>query len=75
MPLSTRGRVSEALRVNLLGSFRVSVGRRVVEESAWQLRKAASLVKLLSLMKSANYFAVTEFYEARKKFVKNTAFE
>jgi hypothetical protein len=26
-PLSTRGRVVEAVRVNLLGSFRVSVGR------------------------------------------------
>jgi predicted ATPase/DNA-binding SARP family transcriptional activator len=42
--------VSEAVRVNLLGSFRVSVGDRVVEESAWQLRKATSLVKLLSLV-------------------------
>ncbi len=49
-PLSTRGRVSEAVRVNLLGSFRVSVGGRVVEDSAWQLRKAAGLVKLLSLV-------------------------
>jgi hypothetical protein len=75
MPLSTRGRVSEALRVNLLGSFKVSVGRRVVEESAWQLRKAASLVKLLSLVMSANYFALTEFSEARQKSAKNTAFE
>ena len=48
-PLSTRGRVAGAVRVSLLGSFRISVGAHVVEESAWQLRKAASLVKLLSL--------------------------
>jgi DNA-binding SARP family transcriptional activator len=49
-PLCTRGRVLEAVRVNLLGSFKVSVGGQVVEESAWQLRKAASLVKVLSLV-------------------------
>jgi hypothetical protein len=48
-PLGTRGGVSEALRVNVLGGFKVSVGSRVVEKSAWQLRKAASLVKVLSL--------------------------
>jgi DNA-binding SARP family transcriptional activator len=48
-PLSTRGRVAKAVRVSLLGSFRVSVGGHVVEESEWQLRRAASLVKLLSL--------------------------
>jgi hypothetical protein len=74
-PLGTRGGVSEALRVNVLGGFEVSVGSRVVEKSAWQLRKAASLVKVLSLVKSANYFALTEFSEARQKLVKNTAFE
>src|SRR3712207_7602926 len=45
----TSPRVPEAVRVELLGSFRVSVGSRVIEESEWRLRKAASLVKLLAL--------------------------
>lgn len=36
------------IRVTLLGGFRVSVGERRVPE-AWRLRKAKSLVKLLSL--------------------------
>src|SRR5215211_3183116 len=40
---------SEAVRVWLLGGFRVSVGDRTVPENAWRLRKAASLVKLLAL--------------------------
>ena len=40
---------SEALRVWLLGGFRVSVGIRPIEENEWRLRKAASLVKLLAL--------------------------
>jgi predicted ATPase/DNA-binding SARP family transcriptional activator/DNA-binding CsgD family transcriptional regulator len=40
---------SEVMRVWLLGGFRVSVGDRTVEEGAWRLRKAASLVKLLAL--------------------------
>ncbi len=40
---------SEILRVWLLGGFRVSVGDRTVEEGAWRLRKASSLVKLLAL--------------------------
>src|SRR5215217_3039898 len=39
----------ETLRVWLLGGVRVSVGTRTVEEGAWRLRKAASLVKLLAL--------------------------
>src|SRR5215212_9129241 len=39
----------EAVRVWVLGGFRVSVGTRTVEEGAWRLRKAASLVKLLAL--------------------------
>ena len=38
----------EAVRVWLLGGFRVSVGNRKVDESAWRLKKAASLVKLLA---------------------------
>src|SRR5215210_935195 len=39
----------ETVRVWLLGGFRVSVGTRTVQEGAWRLRKAASLVKLLAL--------------------------
>ena len=39
----------EVLRIGLLGGFRVSVGTRIIEEDAWHLRKAASLVKLLAL--------------------------
>jgi DNA-binding SARP family transcriptional activator len=38
-----------ALRVGLLGGFRVSVGTRTIAEDAWHLRKAANLVKLLAL--------------------------
>ena len=41
---------SETVRVELLGGFRVSVGTRTVEEGAWQLRKAANLVKLPALV-------------------------
>jgi predicted ATPase/DNA-binding SARP family transcriptional activator len=37
------------LRVWLLGDFRVSVGSRLIEEGQWRLRKAAGLIKLLSL--------------------------
>jgi predicted ATPase/DNA-binding SARP family transcriptional activator len=33
----------------MLGGFKVTVGQRVVEESAWRLRKARALVKLLAL--------------------------
>ena len=47
-----RGERPEALRVWLLGGFRVSVGSRTIEEGAWRLRKAASLVKLLALAPS-----------------------
>src|SRR3712207_1565492 len=39
----------EALRVRLLGGFRVSVGPRTVGEDGWRLKKAKSLVKLLAL--------------------------
>jgi DNA-binding SARP family transcriptional activator len=39
----------EAVRIWLLGGFRVSVGTRTLGEDAWRLRKAASLVKLLAL--------------------------
>ena len=38
-----------AVRMRLLGSFRVFVGPRTVVESGWRLKKAAGLVKLLAL--------------------------
>ena len=44
-----RAKHSEALRIGLLGGFSVTVGDRKVDENAWRLRKAASLVKLLAL--------------------------
>lgn len=40
---------AQTLRIRLLGGFRVSVGSRVVEDPEWRLRKAKSLVKLLTL--------------------------
>jgi predicted ATPase/DNA-binding SARP family transcriptional activator/DNA-binding CsgD family transcriptional regulator len=39
----------EAIRIQLLGGFTVWVGAREMEGSAWRLRKAASLVKVLAL--------------------------
>jgi DNA-binding SARP family transcriptional activator len=45
----TTVREPEAVRIWLLGGFRVSVGTRTIEESAWRLRKTANLVKLLAL--------------------------
>ena len=48
-PRGTSSEVQEAVRVWLLGGFRVSVGLRTIEESEWRLKKAASLVKLLAL--------------------------
>jgi DNA-binding SARP family transcriptional activator len=39
----------EPMRVWLLGSFRVSVGSRTIGGDAWRLKKAAALVKLLTL--------------------------
>src|SRR5215211_900889 len=40
---------SEAVRIWLLGGFRISVGSKTVEEGAWRLKRAAALVKLLAL--------------------------
>jgi len=37
------------LRIELLGSFRVTVGARLVPESAWRQRKPAALLKVLAL--------------------------
>ncbi len=39
----------EAVRIWLLGGFRVSVGSRTIEANRWRLKKAASLLKLLAL--------------------------
>ena len=39
----------EAVRIRLLGGFKVSVGRRSIDEVEWRLKKAASLLKLLAL--------------------------
>jgi DNA-binding SARP family transcriptional activator len=39
----------QALRVELLGGLRVSVGCRTVGEDVWRLKKAKSLLKLLAL--------------------------
>src|SRR5215208_879246 len=52
--MSGRGHVSvgakvEAVRIWLLGSFRVALGARPIEKDAWRLRKAAALIKLLAL--------------------------
>jgi predicted ATPase/DNA-binding SARP family transcriptional activator/DNA-binding CsgD family transcriptional regulator/Flp pilus assembly protein TadD len=45
----THRSLEEPVRIRLLGGFSVSVGPRTIEESAWRLRKSASLVKLLAL--------------------------
>src|SRR5579875_239042 len=37
------------LTIQLLGSFRVTVGDRVVDDRAWRLKRATQLVKLLAL--------------------------
>jgi DNA-binding SARP family transcriptional activator len=39
----------EAMRIWLLGGFRVSVGSRSIGEEEWRLKKAGSLIKLLAL--------------------------
>src|ERR687893_1656541 len=39
----------KAVRVWLLGGFRVGVGSGIITPDAWRLRKAAALVKLLAL--------------------------
>ena len=46
------GREPEAVRVWLLGGFRVSVGSQTIEQDHWRLRKAAGLVKLLAIAPS-----------------------
>jgi predicted ATPase/DNA-binding SARP family transcriptional activator/DNA-binding CsgD family transcriptional regulator len=44
-----RSKESGVVRIGLLGGFSITVGDRKVDASAWRLRKAASLVKLLAL--------------------------
>src|SRR5215212_10191217 len=46
---TARSGMPEAVRVWLLGGFRVSMGSRIVDEDRWRLKKAAGLVKLLAL--------------------------
>ena len=43
------GAGATAVRIGLLGGFEVSEGDRTVADSAWRLRKAKTLVKLLAL--------------------------
>ncbi|MDQ4129064.1 MAG: hypothetical protein M3151_14145, partial [Actinomycetota bacterium] len=43
------GERPEAVRIELLGGFRISVGPRTIQEGNWRLKKAASLIKLLAL--------------------------
>ncbi len=49
---SSGGGKHEVVRVWLLGNFRVAVGPLNIEEDRWRLRKAGSLVKLLSLART-----------------------
>ena len=46
---ASTGEDREAVRIWLLGTFRVSVADRTIEEGSWRLRKAANLVKQLAL--------------------------
>jgi len=39
----------QPLRIELLGAFRIHIGARPVPDTAWRLRKAQNLVKLLAL--------------------------
>jgi DNA-binding SARP family transcriptional activator len=48
-PETMIGKRSEAMRVWMLGGFRISVGARTIGAEEWRLRKAAALVKVLSL--------------------------
>jgi predicted ATPase/DNA-binding SARP family transcriptional activator len=53
--MNRRGRVyvgsdEEALRIWLLGGFRVAMDARAIEKDAWRLRKAAALIKMLALV-------------------------
>jgi len=41
----------EAVRIRLLGGFRVSVGSRTVGNDRWRLKKAKGVVKLLAFLR------------------------
>ncbi len=43
------GRNGPVVRVEMLGGFRVGVAREPIDDSAWRLRKARALIKLLAL--------------------------
>src|ERR671939_1475213 len=48
-PETPMGEKRKAVRVWMLGGFRVSVDSTTITQDAWRLRKAAALVKLLAL--------------------------
>ena len=41
--------ISQALRIQLLGGFKVATGQRTIEAGEWRLHKSRSLVKVLAL--------------------------
>jgi predicted ATPase/DNA-binding SARP family transcriptional activator/DNA-binding CsgD family transcriptional regulator len=47
--LSHDSSAPDAVRIRLLGDFRISVGLRAIDQDAWRLKKAANLIKLLAL--------------------------
>src|SRR5215208_302973 len=51
-PETPVGEKRKAIRVWLLGGFRVSFGSRTITQDVWRLRKAAAMVKLLALAPS-----------------------
>ena len=53
--LLAEGRTKEtgAVQIRLLGDFSVTVGDRKVDKSAWRLRKAKAIVKLIALALTA----------------------
>jgi DNA-binding SARP family transcriptional activator len=46
---TSAGEPGAALRIRLLGGFRVEVGDRIIVDSEWRLQKSRALVKLLAL--------------------------
>lgn len=49
LSVTRRSEDAPLLRISLLGGFTISLGERVIDASAWRLRKAQNLVKLLAL--------------------------
>lgn len=49
MPSETAREDPVALRIHLLGGFRISLDIQVVPEGGWRLQRAKTLVKLLAL--------------------------